>query len=90
MPDGVADVSLTRSSSPLAFDSAEVTTCANADKKTRSKQRTRKAIVPLSTADETSGDDTYDDDDIDEAAVEAEVEAEEAEAEVAAAAAAPG
>jgi hypothetical protein len=89
MPDGVADVSLTRSSSPLAFDSAEVTTCSNADKKKRSKQRTRKAIVPLSTADETSGDDTYDDDNIEEAEAEVEVEVEEAEAEAAAEEAAP-
>ena len=51
---------------------------ANADKKARSAQLTRKAIVPLNTADEASGDGTYDDDDIDEAEVEAEVEAEEA------------
>ena len=76
MPDGVADVSLTRSSSPLAFDSAEVTTRANTDKKAHSKQRTRKAIVPLSTADDARGDDTYNDDNIEEA----EVVAEEAEA----------
>jgi len=45
------------------FHLAEVTTRANTDKKARSKQRTRKAIVPLSTADDVR-DDTYDDDNI--------------------------
>ena len=70
MPDGVADVShaLEFPNSSVCvilkqFDSVEVTTRANTDKKTRSKQRTRKAIVPLSIADDAR-DDTYDDDKI--------------------------
>jgi|APGre2960657444_1045066.scaffolds.fasta_scaffold191702_1 hypothetical protein len=45
------------------LQAVEVTTRANTDKKARSKQRTRKAIVPLSTADDAR-DDTYDDDKI--------------------------
>ena len=53
------------------LQAVEVTTRANADKKTRSKQRTRKAIVPLSTADDARGDDTYNDDNIEEAEAEA-------------------
>ena len=56
---------------PKQFDSAEVTTRANTDKKAHSKQRTRKAIVPLSTADDARGDDTYNDDNIEEAEAEA-------------------
>jgi len=58
-------------------------TRANADKKTRSKQRTRKAIVPLSIADDARGDDTFENDVVEEAEVETEMEAEEAEAEAA-------
>jgi len=70
------------------LQAVEVITRANADEKAGSKQLTRKAIVPLSIADDARGDDTYDDENIKEAEVE-EAEAEAAPIEEAAPAPAP-